>query len=98
MDLSPLAVSSWLVRKLVKGRFANLVNILADREIVKEYLLKDCTAENLTAEVEKLLDDEAYRQTQIQDASDVLKQLGAEDPVPPSQKAAQAVLETAKKE
>ncbi len=90
-------VSSWLARKLVKGKYVNLVNILADREIVKEYLLKDCTAENLTAEVEKLLDDEAYRQTQIHDASDVLKQLGAEDPVPPSQKAAQVVWKTALK-
>ena len=90
-------VSSWLARKLVKGRFVNLVNILADREIVKEYLLEDCTVENLAAEVAKLLDDKEYCQTQIRDAAGVLKLLGAEDAVPPSLKAAQAVLETALK-
>lgn len=85
-------ISSFLARKLVSGRFANLVNILADREIVKEYLLEDCTVENLTAEVEKLLEDKNYQDTQIAQAFDVLKTLGADDPVTPSQKAANVVL------
>ncbi len=85
-------ISSWLARKLVSGKFANLVNILANREIVKEYLLEDCTVENLTAEAEKLLSDESYRQNIIRDAFDILKLLGANDPVLPSQKAADTVL------
>jgi len=85
-------ISSWLARKLVSGKFANLVNILADREVVKEYLLEDCTVENLTAEAEKLLSDESYRQNIIRDAFDILKLLGANDPVLPSQKAADTVL------
>ena len=89
-------ISSWLARKLVSGKYANLVNILADREIVKEYLLEDCSVENLTAEAEKLLDDENYRQNIVCDAFDVLKLLGAEDPVPPSQKAADTVLSMVK--
>ena len=93
--------TSWftarLIRMLVTGKYANLVNILAEREVVKEYLLEDCTPEKLSAEAEKLLDDEEYRQAQLRDAFDVLKLLGADDPVPPSQKAAQVVLETAKR-
>lgn len=91
-------ISSFLARKLVSGRFANLVNILPDREIVKEYLLEDCTVENLTAEVEKLLSDKTYCDTQISQAFDVLKTLGADDSVSPSQKAADIVLETALKQ
>lgn len=90
-------ISSWLARRLVKGKFANLVNILADREIVKEYLLEDCTVENLAAEAEKLLDDEEYRQAQLRDAFNVLKLLGADDPVSPSSKAAAVVLDTMEK-
>lgn len=94
--------TSWftarLIRMLVTGKYANLVNILAEREVVKEYLLEDCTPEKLTAEAKKLLDDEEYRQAQLRDASDILKQLGADDPVPPSRKAARVVLETAKKD
>lgn len=87
--------SSFLARKLVSGRFANLVNILPDREIVKEYLLEDCTAGNLAAEIEKLLDDQAYRETEVTQAFDILKTLGADDPVPPSRKAAKVILDVA---
>lgn len=88
-------VSSFLARKLVSGRFANLVNILADREIVKECLLEDCTVQKLSAEIEKLLDDEAHRDAEVNDAFGVLKMLGADDPVTPSQKAADVVLSVA---
>ncbi len=88
-------ISSFLVRKLVSGRFANLVNILPDKEIVKEYLLEDCTVENLTAEVQKLLDDPTYRQNEVNEAFGVLKTLGADEAVTPSQKAADVVLEVA---
>ena len=91
-------VSSWLARKLVSGKYANLVNILAEREVVKEYLLEDCTSENLTAEAEKLLDDEEYRQAQLRDAFNVLKLLGADDPISPSYKAAAVVLDTMEKQ
>ena len=86
------SLTSWLARKLVSGKYANLVNILADREVVKEYLLEDCTPEKLSVEVEKLLSDEEYRQTVVHDAFDVLKKLGADDTVTPSMKAAEAVL------
>ena len=88
-------MTAWLIRKLVTGKYANLVNILAGREVVKEYLLEDCTSEKLSAEVEKLLSDEEYRQTQIRDAFDVLKKLGADDAVSPSMKAAEAILHLA---
>ena len=88
-------VSSFLARKLVSGRFANLVNILADREIVKECLLENCTVQNLTAEIEKLLNDDSYRAAEVNDAFGVLKMLGADDPVAPSQKAAEVVLTVA---
>ena len=88
-------VSSFLARKLVSGRFANLVNILADREIVKECLLEDCTVQNLSAEIEKLLDDKAHRDAEVNGAFGVLKMLGADDPVTPSQKAAAVVLSVA---
>lgn len=68
---------------------------MPDREIVKEYLLEDCTAGNLAAEIEKLLDDQAYRETEVTQAFDVLKTLGADDPVSPSRKAAEVILDVA---
>lgn len=89
--MNPL--SSCLLRILVKGKYANLVNILADREVVKEYLLEYCRPELLVPEVERLLSDEAYRETQIRDAFGVLKSLGAEEHETPSRKAADILLE-----
>lgn len=91
--MNPL--SSFLARKLVSGKYANLVNILADGEIVKEYLLEDCRPDLLALEVEKLLTDEAYKNAEVNGAFDVLKMLGADDPVTPSQKAAEVVLSVA---
>ncbi len=88
--MNPL--SSHLMRLLVKGKYANLVNILADREIVKEYLLEYCRPELLVPEVERLLSDEACREAQIRDASGVLKSLGAEEHETPSRKAADILL------
>ncbi|MBR1778785.1 MAG: lipid-A-disaccharide synthase [Alphaproteobacteria bacterium] len=93
--MNPL--SSWLARKLVKIKYVNLINILADRGIVKEYLLENCTTDNLTAEVIKLLDDETYRTAVVSDAFNVLKSLGADDPVSPSQKAAEVVFDVIEK-
>lgn len=89
-------VSSFLARKLVSGKYANLVNILADGEIVKEYLLEDCRPDLLAAEVEKLLTDEAYKNAEVNGAFDVLKMLGADGAETPSQKAADAILDLIK--
>jgi lipid-A-disaccharide synthase len=48
-------LTAMIAKRLVKTEFVSLPNILAGREIVKEYLLEACTAENLAAEAERLL-------------------------------------------
>ncbi|EGU42886.1 lipid-A-disaccharide synthase [Vibrio ichthyoenteri ATCC 700023] len=48
------AVTAFIARRLVKTKYVSLPNILADEVLVKEYLLQDCTAENLASEVERL--------------------------------------------
>ncbi len=93
--LSP--VSTMLAKMLIKLRFVNLINILPDKEIVKEYLLENCVPEKLTAEVERLLTDGAYRQKQIDEAAEVLKVLGAGSDRTPSERAADSVLDMIRK-
>ena len=44
--VSPLTY--WLGRRLIKVKFASLVNLVAKREIVRELLQDDCTPANLT--------------------------------------------------
>lgn len=85
-------ISSFLAPLVVKGKYVNLVNILADKLIVKEFLLKNCRADWLTNEVDLLLSDETYRQTQISQASQVLNLLGAGQAETPSDKVADILL------
>lgn len=85
-------ISSFLAPLVVKGKYVNLVNILADKLIVKEFLLKNCRADWLANEVDLLLSDETYRQTQISQASQVLNLLGAGQAETPSDKVADILL------
>lgn len=85
-------ISSFLAPLVVKGKYVNLVNILADKLIVKEFLLKNCRADWLANEVDLLLSDETHRQTQISQASQVLNLLGAGQAETPSDKVADILL------
>ena len=85
-------ISSFVAPLIVKGKYVNLVNILADKLIVKEFLLKNCRADWLADEVGLLLSDETYRQTQISQASQVLNLLGAGQAETPSDKVADILL------
>lgn len=52
------ALTAFIASRMVKTKYVSLPNILADEELVKEYLLKDCTADNLASEVDRLLGDQ----------------------------------------
>ena len=57
--VSPL---TWLVGKLlVRVSFYSMVNLIAEKAVVRELLQKEFTAERVAAEVERLLDDESAR-------------------------------------
>jgi len=52
------AFTAFLARKMLKTKYVSLPNILADQELVKEFLQEECTVDNLSAEVERLLGEE----------------------------------------
>lgn len=49
------AFTAFLARRMLKTKYVSLPNILADQELVKEFLQEECTPENLSQEVERLL-------------------------------------------
>ncbi|MCZ4294462.1 lipid-A-disaccharide synthase [Vibrio sinaloensis] len=51
------AITAFIARRLVKTKYVSLPNILADQELVKEYLLEECTPENLSREVARLIEN-----------------------------------------
>lgn len=54
-------VISFLRRKILKVRFISLVNLIADKEVVKELVADTMTVENMKAELNAILNDKTYR-------------------------------------
>ena len=80
-----------IVRRLIRVRYANLVNLLLDREAVPEFIQADCRGELLGEAVGKLLSDRQAadaQRTAMREAMSLLSP-GAETP---SDKAAQTIL------
>jgi lipid-A-disaccharide synthase len=85
--------TAFLVRRMgVSVKYASLVNLLADREVIPEFLQENCTPENLAAGVGALLDSEELREIQRRGFSEVVHVLGNLSPTP-SERAAKVVLD-----
>ena len=87
---------SWLtdrmVKMLVRTPFANMINILAKREIIPEFVLVNCREELIYEAARELMRDKAVAHEQIRQANEQLSQLKPQGMMP-SQKAAEVVVE-----
>lgn len=72
--LSPLTY--WLGRWLVNTPFIGLPNIVSGKSVIKELIQHDATAENLSAEITRILTDKAYGDKMRQNLNQVKQQLG----------------------
>ena len=79
------------VSRVVKIDYANLINVILDREAVPELLQHDCIPEKLAAAVLPLLDDPAVSAEQIAACQEALGVLGYGS-TSPALRAADAVL------
>ena len=57
--VSPLTY--FIGKRMSLVRFISLVNLLSDKEVVKELLQEDASADNIYNELEKIINDEPYR-------------------------------------
>ncbi|HTI83510.1 MAG TPA: lipid-A-disaccharide synthase [Acetobacteraceae bacterium] len=87
--VNPLTAA--IARRLVKVRYASIINLIAEREVIPEFIQAACTAQRLTGALLPLLDDAEAAQAQRTAMRAVLDQLrpGAGTP---SEAAADAVL------
>jgi lipid-A-disaccharide synthase len=70
------SLTYWLGRWLVNTPFIGLPNIVSGKGIIKELIQHDATAENLAAEITRILTDKAYADEMRQNLSQVKQQLG----------------------
>ena len=61
---------------IIKCRFISLVNLIADREVVRELLADRFSVENIRNELRRLLPGHDARTTMLFDSRDVQKRLG----------------------
>ncbi len=60
---NPISIA--IARAVIKIRFISLVNLIMDREIVKELIQQDCTPEKISKELNSLLNDQTYRKNML---------------------------------
>ncbi len=96
----PLVVTytfNWLTNKLakkvVKIKFANLVNIMANREIIPEFVLDEADPSLIADQLDKLLRDRQLARKQVEETREVIKILGYNSPIKASQTGAKKILE-----
>ena len=65
-----------LLRRVLKVKYAHLLNLILDRAVVPELLQRDCTPERLADAVGRLIAEPALRAEQAAACADALKQLG----------------------
>jgi lipid-A-disaccharide synthase len=94
---TPLAVmyrasglSVAIARRLVKIPFISLVNIVAGKEVVREFIQEQATPQTLSKEILNLLDNSGYRQTVLNGLSMVRDLMGSKGC---SKRVAQIVME-----
>lgn len=85
-------LSAMLARRLIKVPYASLVNLLAGREIVPEFLQENCTPEPIAGALGELLADASLAARQRAAFPSLLASLAASTGTP-SRAAARAVLE-----
>jgi lipid-A-disaccharide synthase len=82
-------VTAAIVRRLIQVPYASLVNLLAEREVVPEFLQENCTAPKLAAALERVLADPAPQRAGFAEALAKLTPSQGR----PSEAAARAVLD-----
>ncbi len=85
-----------IARRKLFIKYAHLANILLDREVVPEFIQKECRAGPIKDAVKRLLDDPKMIAEQKQDFAEIRTQItGTEDTCTSSTQAARFVLEKA---
>ena len=65
-------INFFIVKMLVKVKFANIINIAAGEEIIPELLQSNCNAKNIFNNVSRLLEDQNSLQKQINNSQEII--------------------------
>jgi lipid-A-disaccharide synthase len=63
-------------KRLVNVKYISLVNLIMDKPVVKELIQDDLTVENIRTELDRLLNDQHYRESILSEYESLMKCLG----------------------
>jgi lipid-A-disaccharide synthase len=89
-------ITFFLLKMMIKVRFASLINIISDREIIPEYIQSEFNEENLVHAISGLLNDKKGSKSQVAEAQRILKNIGLNDGKKPSERAAKVIIDMLK--
>ncbi len=69
----------WLRKKVLSVKYVSLVNLIADREVVKELVAESFSVDNIRHELERILPGGPDRQRMLDDYEEVHRRLGESD-------------------
>jgi len=80
-----------IAKRLIKIKFISLVNLIMDKEVVKELIQDDCSPAKIRQEMNKILNDKSYNDQMHNSYDELVKKLGSGGA---SKKVAQSLLKT----
>jgi lipid-A-disaccharide synthase len=66
-------VSYWLAKQLIKVPYISLVNLIANREVVKERIQSDANRDSVVAELKSIMEDDGYRNSMISGYEEIIQ-------------------------
>lgn len=84
-------ISYSIAKRLIKVKFISLVNLIMDKEVVKELIQSDCNSKRIQQEIELIRDDVSYKKEILEKYNELENILGGGGA---SEKVAQSLLST----
>ncbi len=85
-------ITHFLVKMMIKIKYANLINLISNKEVIPEMLQKDCEGQKIFMKLENLINDKNLAQKQIDESQLALRMMGYESVEKSSTKAAKEIL------
>lgn len=70
------ALNVWIAKRLVDIKFISLVNLIMDREVVRELIQQDLSVDKLSVELERIMSPGVERSTMEKDLTQLREKLG----------------------
>ena len=72
------SINFFIIKMLVKVKFANIINIAADEEIIPELLQSNCNPKNIFKKVDELLNNKQALEKQVRESQGIISEFKTE--------------------